>query len=174
MSYETIYKITKRGRKKIKVSKAEQQCADILKNMGLFYKPQYHLPGFGRKRYDFYFEKDNGGKKYEFLLEVDGEQHFQYSSYMYRGKESRFKAQQTNDLKKTWVGISKGYCVIRIHHKDMGNLEDHLKNAIKNSNCLYVSNVDKYEVLLNREIPYKWCEKYRREKSFSKRLDKIS
>lgn len=54
-------------------SQGERIVSKILTNLGIHYIPEYRHPLISHKRYDFYFQHNDGN----YLIEYDGMQHFQ-------------------------------------------------------------------------------------------------
>lgn len=158
--YETIYKKTRRGRMKISKSKIEQECEDILRSIVEIenVKTQVRLPLGGRCRYDFSFESKNT----KYILELDGEQHFTYSSYIHR-KKAAFSKGRTIDVKKTLLALFHGYCVIRIDSKSMRNLQEIIKECVEcvnENNVLFLYPRVRYEWFCKTKLRKKWLQKY--------------
>jgi very-short-patch-repair endonuclease len=151
MKFKTIY--NKRGN--IKISQGEQECMKHFSDNAIEYKKQVRIPNFGRYRFDFEVENDD----IQYLIELDGQQHFAFSPYLHK-KETKFKKQRTTDIKKTFAAIAKGYCVIRIDYNEKGNILKHLQLAFNDPCVLYVSNKDKYQWLFDAKIRSDWISKY--------------
>lgn len=157
ITYQTIYKRTKRGKVKIFMSKAEQECFDILKSIPLVtdIKKQPKLKYGGRSRYDFSFIYNENS----YILEVDGAQHFAYSSFIHRTIR-RFSKGRTQDIKKTFLALLHGYSVIRIHSRFIKDIPMILKNSLDENNVLYTHPIDKYQWLIEAKIRQNWLTTY--------------
>lgn len=77
-------------------------------------------------RFDFAVEIDN---KKEILIEYDGEQHFQPVAIW--GGEEALKRNQIRDKKKSEYAKVNGYKLIRIPYWDFDNIENILKEELK-------------------------------------------
>src|SRR5579875_212319 len=134
-------KISEESKPKRKPTDGERQTAECLTSLNIKFQEQYTIPELPRKRYDFYFVVNN--KKY--LLEYDDEQHFK-EKYRNRTRQE-FLAQQQRDREKTFIAIQNNYNVIRIDYTEIKNLKEHIMNALKLKDSLYLSNQIMYKYL---------------------------
>jgi very-short-patch-repair endonuclease len=112
--------------------------------MNISYLRQYQVAQLPNKYYDFYFEY-NGQK---FLVELDGEQHFNCTSFYH----DVFIHKQHMDRLKTRVAYDFGYKLIRIDHRELGNVRSHILQGIHYDKQIYLSTPKMYEYL-NSIIP---------------------
>lgn len=135
----------KYGCPRCKFSKGEIQCAHVLDELGLTYQIQYVIESLPRKRYDFMFiHKDR-----KYLVEFDGQQHFEFNSFFHSNIESFLQRQQV-DVIKTSHAITNGYHIIRISYKDIDEVNHHMTNAISQLGApmyLYLSDHNLYEYI---------------------------
>lgn len=125
-------------------SKGELACKNILSNLGLTYQSQARLPLLASKRYDFAFTFNNR----IYILEFDGQQHFEYNDFFHRDPEN-FKEHQQVDILKTYTALHSGCCVIRIDYSQIDNIEYHIRSALNNNYLLYVTNISIYKYILD-------------------------
>lgn len=99
-----------------------------------------------RKKFDSYFTQD----QYHYLVEFDGDQHFEFNNYFHKS-EDVFISRQVIDRIKTYVPLALGYRLIRIDHTQVDNIEKHLDkalSAIQSGKIYYCSSPDLYQYLL--------------------------
>lgn len=128
-------------------SHGERECQHILKILTLPYQVQVSLPLLPLKRYDFSFTFQNRN----YILEFDGQHHFEYTNFFHRTEE-KFKESQQPDIIKTYTAMQSGLCVIRIDYTQINNIEYHIRNALSsliNIYTLYVSNTIIYKYILD-------------------------
>ena len=142
-------------RKKIVLSQGEAFCGDILKKLELNSTPQYRIASLPRYRFDYHFIH----QEKEYLLEFDGRQHFEFTSWFHRSKRS-FYNKRTRDLLKSTVALMSGYYLIRIAHCDLVRAEEIIREALSGESRLYFSNKETYSYLRTTKIPKSWLEKY--------------
>jgi hypothetical protein len=140
--------------KERKYSKGEQECMEVLQDMGVTFTQQFTLKSLGKKKFDFYFEF----KKQKFLLEYDGSPHFQYVPYFHRTEE-KYLLRKEVDVLKTTTAIAEDYFIIRIDHTCFESIQDNLLNALSkfddiienvfiSKNC-YFSNTSLYNYIID-------------------------
>jgi hypothetical protein len=125
-------------------SKGELGCKHVLQSLGLSYQTQTQIPSLSKKRYDFSFIFQD--KNY--LLEFDGQYHFEYNDFFHRNEEN-FKERQQVDILKTTTAIQSGYCIIRIDYTQINCIEYHIRNALINNYLLYVTDAILYKHILD-------------------------
>lgn len=109
-----------------KSSKGETKIHDFLKSLDIDFERQKTFPDCKRRwklRFDFYFRL-NG---IEFLIEYDGQQHFDG----WDGKADTLKYIQHHDSLKTAYAASNGFHLIRIPYTQFDNIETILKTEIR-------------------------------------------
>lgn len=80
-----------------KKSHGENQIMKILRDHNIEFVNNYVLKGFdNRKSFDFKIDTPQGIK----LIEYDGEQHFEYNTFLHRGDYNNFLKQQRTDEAK--------------------------------------------------------------------------
>lgn len=125
-------------------SKGELECERVLKTLSCKFITQFELESLKKKRYDFMFEHEN--KKY--ILEYDGEQHFEFTPYFHKTKED-FQKRKDYDILKTRTAVLSGFRIIRLACS-VDEVEEHIITAInikKDYDC-YLSSIDKYEFII--------------------------
>ena len=132
---------------KCKISKGETIILEILSKYNLQFIPQCRHPYMPNRKYDFYFTHD--GKHY--LLEFDGEQHFNRKPFYHKTDEI-FQYNQLMDRVKTYLAVTTGYRMIRIDYTQIDNIENLIIQALQSDNILYVSSAEKYGWLLGSTI----------------------
>ncbi len=145
----------RKRRKKIVLSQGEARCGDVLTKMGLHPKTQYRIALLPRYRFDYHFIYEGR----EYLLEFDGQQHFEFTSWFHRTQRSFYNKQQ-RDFLKSAVALMSGYHLIRIAYNDLINVEDLLQHALLGERRLYLSNDDMYTYLTTSKIPLSWLHQY--------------
>jgi hypothetical protein len=128
-----------------KMSKGELACEKLLTSKGIKSTPQFKLRSLGNKEFDFYFEWNN--RKY--LLEYDGEPHFQFIPFFHKTHDN-FLHRQNVDVEKTTAGIKEDYFIIRIDYTALKSLELHLDTALNltENDTFYLSNPGMYHYML--------------------------
>lgn len=125
-------------------SKGELACSKVLQSLNIPFITEIVIENLPRKRFDFKFEYN--GRKW--LLEFDGIQHFEKCDYFHED-EDEFIEKQEIDIMKTKKALEAGYCLIRIDHTQMDNVEEHIHKAINSESNLYVSDVEMYDYILD-------------------------
>lgn len=135
-------------------SKGEMSIMSILKKYGIPYTEQYPLSEFlYKKKYDFLVLYQD---RY-YLIEYDGEQHFEHNRFFFKNEEE-FEIRQKIDIIKNQVGISLGFNIIRIDYTQLDKIEIHLINALNSSSNEYYSTPSMY-VHMNESVGYNlWKE----------------
>lgn len=146
----------RRGKnKKQIISQGESYCGNYLRQQGIVPIPQYRIPQLPRYRYDYYFSHQGR----DFLLEVDGQQHFEMTTWFHR-TPAAFEKARRRDLLKSSVALLAGYTLIRIAYPDLPRFDDLLGVALKNATRLHLSNQELYLYLRSQKIPLSWIRKY--------------
>lgn len=122
------------------MSKGENACMDVLKEMNVNYVYQFVLPTLPRRFFDFQFEYEDN----KWILEFDGAQHFEMIDFFHRSSEV-FSKRQAIDITKTKAAIDDGYNVIRIDHTQLNNVAYHIQTAVKLGQSIYFSTRIMYE-----------------------------
>ncbi len=100
-----------------KESKGENIIKNILDKMNIIYEQQKIIEGT-RLRFDFYLSD------YNLAIEFDGRQHFEYVDFF--GGEKQFEKQKINDERKNEYCSKNKIILLRIHYKDISEIEDYL------------------------------------------------
>ncbi len=126
-------------------SKGERMCFDILRKHNIISKPQFRLQSLGKKQFDFYFEHNN--RKY--LLEFDGNIHFEFREHIHKTESEFFQRQQV-DVLKTKIAIDEHYFIIRIDYTNIKLIEVHLLKALEMDASInyYFSNSSMYDYII--------------------------
>lgn len=109
-----------------KRSVGEEACIAVLQKHSFPFCPQVRLKSLGRKSFDILFEHRD--RKY--LIEFDGEQHFEPNEHFHDNMEA-FKERQESDILKSRVCVEEGYYLIRIDYSQINHVETHIINAIE-------------------------------------------
>lgn len=117
------------------MSSNEIICSHYLTTNDIHFKSEIKLKSLPRKCFDFSFSYL--GVKW--IIEVDGEQHFQYNSLFHEGSVDRFYQRRQVDVDKTKAAINEGYNVIRIDYVQIKNITYHIARAFSFKEKLYVS-----------------------------------
>lgn len=123
-------------------SKGEEECFNVLKTLSIEFKKEYTIEQLPRKRYDFYFQRNN----LSYLLEFDGLQHFEERSHFC--KKQSFEERQEMDRIKTKVALEAGYRLIRIDYTQIDKIEEHLEKALSSKDKLYLSTSEMYKYII--------------------------
>ncbi len=109
----TDYKVRRRGKwcSTCGASNGEREIRRLLTLYQLPFTQQAVMPNLPGRKFDFYFQYQ--GKAY--LLEYDGEQHFEYVRKYHKTKKGFYEAQAI-DKQKTIAGTQAGCYVIRIDY----------------------------------------------------------
>jgi len=99
-------------------SKAEQEMYNFLKKHNVEFIKEYKIPGYNY-RYDFYLPK------YNVLVELDGQQHFEPVTAW--GGYGNLEVTKRNDRIKNALAKEKGYSLIRIKYTEFDNLIPYFK-----------------------------------------------
>lgn len=128
-------------------SKGEIACKNALRSLELSYETQFQIQisSLMNKKYDFAFIFQN---RY-YLLEFDGQQHFEYNEFFHNHNEEDFEHRQQTDILKTNAALRLKYCVIRIDYTQIDNIEQHIRNALNENYWLYVTNTFLYKYILD-------------------------
>ena len=100
------------------MSKGEEQIEFLLKKKKVNYIKEKSFPMLrgGRLRFDFYLPNT------QTLIEVDGEQHFKFTSYFYDSKKEFNHAKQ-NDYYKNSFALAHNYKLYRIPFWELPNIK---------------------------------------------------
>ena len=123
-------------------SALEREARLFLEQNNIPYEREYKISGVPRKRYDFYFTYNN----HRILLELDGQQHFEYNQFFHRSTE-KYQFKQNIDRLKTQAAINFGYYLIRIDYTQLHNIKQHLVYALTRCGQLYFSSYIMYTYL---------------------------
>lgn len=145
----------RRRRKKIILSQGEARCGDLLIGMGLQPISQYRIQLLPDYRFDYHFIY----QEREYLLEFDGQQHFEFTSWFHRTQRS-FENKRQRDFLKSAVALMSGYYLIRIAYNDLNCAEKIIKQALQGKKRLYFSNPRMYEYFTTTIIPSSWFHQY--------------
>jgi very-short-patch-repair endonuclease len=88
------------------INKTERKLADYLKENKIEFKKEFKINS--KKRYDFFIQKFN------LIIEIDGDQHFQQVSNW-----GNFEDTIENDIQKMKVALENGYSILRIYQPDI-------------------------------------------------------
>lgn len=114
------------------------------------FKEEITLP-YNKYRYDFAIKIN----RKVVLIEIDGEQHFtKIKRFIPEGENSDeyFKYKQNKDRIKTELALISGYKLIRIHWKDIKNIENIMTEAtfeLKSGKFLYMSRPKEYKYIID-------------------------
>lgn len=123
---------------KIPESKGEVAVRNFLTDMKVTFYSQYRISELPKRKFDFLF-LCNGVLH---VLEFDGEQHFKYTPHFHSSKES-FKESQKIDRVKTVIALKAGYRVIRIDYTQSDFIKEHMLEALRSKEILYLSTPQK-------------------------------
>lgn len=123
-------------------SHLEREARLFLEQININYEREYEIIQLPKKKYDFYFQY----KGINFLLELDGLQHFEYAPYFHKIVEN-FKYGQDIDRIKTNIAIKMNYKVIRIDYTQINSIKFHILKALSLNKTLYLSTPNMYEYL---------------------------
>ena len=121
-------------------SKPEEKLGNILRDLGLFIKPQGMLAGCKNEislRFDYLIYSDEELTNLVFACEYDGECHYMPIDYAGKGKEW---AEESLAITKKRDEIKNIYCkehnipLIRIPYTEKENMEDYLINKMNEIN----------------------------------------
>lgn len=118
-------------------SKYELRASKIMQNHGIDYRKEVVFEGLEsdngvKLRYDFGIYNDN---KLLFLIEVDGEQHFNEGSFNFsKDGKSRLTRVQYHDKSKNKYAEENNIPLFRIKYNE--NIEEVVENILKNFNLI--------------------------------------
>ena len=126
-------------------SAGEITCALTLSKLCIKFEPQFKIVSsiIPNRRYDFAFEYSE--KK--FLLEYDGEQHFNFKK-LFHQTDSGFLKHRQIDVLKTKVALEHGYHVIRIDYKQVPNISELIEHFINNDEKFQCTNPELYSWII--------------------------
>jgi len=116
-------------------SKGEKACQNALNKLQISFQSEFILSSLPRKRFDFQFIY-NGNS---YLIEFDGQQHFEYIPYFHQNGEAHFLEKQQVDIAKTLHALQNNYRLIRIDYTQVDNVADHIQSALDNLTDIYTS-----------------------------------
>lgn len=153
----TAYKVHRRGKwcQTCGASIGERDIRGILQEFNIPFTQQCILPILPRRKYDFYFEYL--GRKY--LVEFDGQQHFQYVRKYHKTK-AKFLESQIVDRIKTWAAWNSHCYLIRIDYSQIEYIRYHILNAVNSSNVVYLSNPELYKYITEVNITPEQLRQY--------------
>ncbi len=140
---------------KIKVSQGEIYSYDYLSRRGLFPVKQFIIDPLPYYRYDFYFSYQGR----EYLVEIDGQQHFRFTS-VFDSSVKNFYARRRRDFLKTVVAVMSGYYIIRVAYDDLARLPDIIEEALLGHHRYYFSSEQTYSYFITTKIPPQWFSSY--------------
>lgn len=146
------------GCPKCKFSKGEIACLNYLKSILPNVTEQKIIPQLPKRKYDFSFEHKN----MFYILEFDGQQHFDYVKFYHKNIE-KFQRNQNGDILKTLTAIENGFNIIRIDYRSINDIKYHVDKALELKNLVYVTDIiclyimsaiiDKYPHLSIVDVP---------------------
>ena len=140
----TEYKVKRRGKwcSTCGASNGEREIRRILTYYQIPFQQQAVMPNLPGRKYDFYFQYQ--GRAY--LLEYDGEQHFEYVRKYHKTKKGFNDSQQIDRL-KTYSGVQAGCYVIRIDYTQKDKIFQHMSIALQMNYPIYLSTPAMYPFL---------------------------
>jgi very-short-patch-repair endonuclease len=128
------------------LSKGEELIKAALVELGYFHVPQYRLPSFKRRAYDFGCRAPNGQT---FVIEWDGIQHFMYDEERsFVSTQEELLHLQEIDRQKTGAIMELGHHILRFDYtwltRPMAEIIDFITASIMASQLLCVTDPDKY------------------------------
>ena len=117
----------------------EIQCRVYLEKLGISFTPNFRLSCAAKRPYDLMFSY-NGSN---YLLEFDGQQHFEFIEWFHKTFDGFRKSQQCT-IEKTQAAVDNDFKLIRICYLDQNNLEEHINKALNSPFWIYYSNEDIY------------------------------
>jgi hypothetical protein len=111
-------------------------------------QPEFILSSLPRKRFDLSFVYND----IDYLLEFDGQQHFEYIEFFHRNGEEEFKQKQQVDILKTQHALTNGYRLIRIDHTQVDRVAEHIQRAFEHTSethPVYFSNSALYQYIID-------------------------
>jgi len=124
------------------ISKGEEACRNFFLRYQIPFQEQFIIPQLPKKKFDFYFYYNS----HHYLVEYDGVQHFEWSTFFHKTEEE-FLVRQKIDAMKYQIPTLLGYYMIRIDHTQLKDVESHLHNAITSNQQIYLSNPSMYSYL---------------------------
>ncbi len=116
-------------------SHGEKYITQYFNKNNIPYEPQKKFKELGQLSYDFYLPD------HKILIEFDGGQHF--NSVNYFGGKNKFKAQISNDFKKSLYAMNNEYHLLRISHQHINQIEEILDAYL--------------DIICNMKIPTIYC-----------------
>jgi very-short-patch-repair endonuclease len=131
----------------------EQKIDLMLDELEYKYQIEYKINNYNQYRYDIYIEKEN------LLIEIDGEQHFQFAKHFHHNIET-FNEKRNVDIIKTKLALDNNYKIIRIDYKFIANkihdeLKEFIKKSIESKEKFITSAPEMYEWISNSIKPKK-------------------
>lgn len=132
----------------------ERVVANVLINLGVYFinEVSFNHPYVHRLRYDFYLPQ------YNTLIEVDGQQHFQYTK-MWHKTDMSFFSQCERDVRKSNFALSTGYRLLRISYADIKDAHSIIYNFLCHNLQYTFVNCKLYEPHHNWlcNVNYQYC-----------------
>ena len=140
----TEYKVKRRGKwcSTCGASNGEREIRRLLSQYNIPFIQQAVMSNLPGRKFDFYFQYQ--GRAY--LLEYDGEQHFEYVRKYHKTKQG-FHEAQLIDKQKTYAGVQAGCYVIRIDYTQKDLIHHHIYAALQLNYQIYLSTPSMYPFL---------------------------
>jgi very-short-patch-repair endonuclease len=133
----------------------ERNIRMILQELNIPFVQQCVLPILPRRKYDFCFRYNDK----HYLIEFDGEQHFQFVKRYHKTK-TKFTECQVIDRIKTYCSWRSGYHLIRIDYTQIDNAKYHIINAIQLGHIVYLSDPKLYKYITDVNLTPEQIQKY--------------
>jgi hypothetical protein len=125
-------------------SKGERAVRLYLEKTEVQHEKEKSFEWMPYKKYDFYIECG----ELNYLIEFDGIQHFEFSSF-FHGDEITFSKRRKTDIEKTAAALNNNFLLLRISHKDIDNIEEIIDQFLNNpQNRLTLSSINDYSWLV--------------------------
>lgn len=131
----------------LRESKGERRIRELLTKLQIAFQQEIMFDWLPLKRFDFMLR--HNGRNY--IIEYDGEQHFEYTPYFHETEE-KFALKRGIDIHKTTLALNQRYFFIRIAYTDYDDLEDIILEIINDPapTCrLSFSDSNMYDWLLD-------------------------
>jgi very-short-patch-repair endonuclease len=132
-----------------KSSKLEKIISKELVKIGINFEIGFKLPikkVTGYISIDFILE---GGR---IFIEGDGIQHFEFNSYLHKGKIEEFEDQVRRDIKVNKYMKKKGYRLLRVAYLDIDDIHEILEKFLKSDEQIVFSDPKLYEETYSKFI----------------------
>lgn len=120
-------------------SKGELAITTFLKTYNIPFQPEYKLPE-DTHPFDFLIFYNNT----HFLVEFDGEQHFEYVRHFHRTEDS-FKDRIKVDMFKNELAYKNGIPLLRISYLELEQVDEWLGHFLTNPTMIMYSNIELYQ-----------------------------